>query len=137
MTTGTAKPTVAADLGKSGEIGALLDDMTATMNAGKKDNPAKISNWNEVEILSAPGSAYAGLFYAWPSKKEAYDRVFTKEAKRDLAKLWQARTGQNVMRIYLYTHCGRPTGEDAKEAQQKLGTPGASTLELHEEVKPS
>ncbi|MCT2584564.1 hypothetical protein [Actinophytocola gossypii] len=134
VTTGTSKPTVAADLGRVDDIGDLLNAMIGDINEKKRADATKISNWNEVEILSAPPEAYVGLFYAWPTKKEAYDRVFTAEAKSSLAKLWHARTGQDVMRIYLYIHRGKPSGEDARVAQDALGAPGASTLALHEEV---
>lgn len=134
VTTGTSKPTVAADLGRAGDIGNLLDVMVDDINAKKRADATKISNWNEVEILSAPPEAYVGLFYAWPTKKAAYDRVFTAETKTDLAKSWHAHTGQNVLRIYLYVHRGRPSGADASAAQEALGVSGASTLTLHEEV---
>jgi hypothetical protein len=135
VTTGSSKPTVAADLGRDGEVGALLDAMIGQANTAKRADATKISNWNEVEILTAPRDAYVGLFYSWPSKKGSYDQSFPEREKADLAKLWRDRTGQDTLRIYLYLHRGTPVDVEARKAQAALGRPGASTLALQEEIR--
>ncbi|MFN6518725.1 MAG: DUF4157 domain-containing protein [Nostoc sp. CreGUA01] len=134
----TAKPSTVADNPAitQKDVAQEFDALVTKSNETKKTNPAKMGNWNEVQILTANPDAYVGLFYAWPNTKQDYDKTFTSDKKKELAQKWFEKTGQRQLRIYVYMHRGNPKPGEAESgaAIESLGEVGASDLYLMETI---